>query len=98
MFSEKVYDLCKKIPMGRISTYKEIGKKLNTKAYRAIGNALNKNPYSPKVPCHRVINSNGNISGFAKGTKNKIKLLEKEGVKIKKNKIVNFEKLLYKFK
>ena len=98
MFSEKIYDLCKKIPKGRISTYKEIAKKLNTKAYRAIGNSLNKNPYSPIVPCHRVINSNGKIGGFAAGIKNKIKLLEKEGVKIKENKIVDFKKLLYKFK
>ena len=49
-FSEKVYKLCKKIPKGKISTYKIIANKLNTKAYRAVGNALNKNPYAPIVP------------------------------------------------
>ena len=98
MFSKKVYTLCKKIPKGRISTYKEIAKKLNKKAYRAVGNSLNKNPYSPIVPCHRVINSNGKIGGFAAGIKNKIKLLEREGVEVKNNKIVDFKKLLYKFK
>lgn len=98
MLSKRVYDLCKKIPKGRISTYKEIAKKLNTKAYRAIGNVLKKNPYSPIIPCHRIINSNGKIGGFATGIKNKIKLLESEGVKVKNNRIVDFEKLLYKFK
>ena len=48
---------------------------------------MNKNPYSPKIPCHRVIKSNGKIGGFASGTKNKINLLKKEGIIIKKGKI-----------
>lgn len=96
-FNKEVYKLCKKIPRGKISTYKAIAKKLNSKAYRAVGNALNKNPYAPKVPCHRVVMSSGKIGGFATGTKNKIKLLKKEGVKIKNNNVVNFKKVLYKF-
>ncbi len=96
-FNEKVYKLCKKIPKGKITTYKIIGNKLNTKAYRAVGNALNKNPYAPKVPCHRVINSEGHLHGFASGLKNKRLLLEKEGIKIKNNKVVNFKEVLYKF-
>ena len=50
MLSEKVYGLCKKIPEGKISTYREIGKKLTTKAYRAVGQALKRNPYDPNVP------------------------------------------------
>ncbi|MBL7100343.1 MAG: MGMT family protein [Nanoarchaeota archaeon] len=97
-FADKVYKLTKKIPRGRVSTYKEISKALGCKAYRAVGNALNKNPYAPIVPCHRVVNSNGFLGGFASGTKNKIKLLQKEGIKIKNNRIVNFEKVLYKLK
>lgn len=96
-FSEKVYDLTKKIPNGRVSSYKIIAEKLNCKAYRAVGNALNKNPYAPVVPCHRVIQSSGFIGGFASGTKNKIKMLEKEGIKIKDNKIVDFERVLFRF-
>jgi methylated-DNA-[protein]-cysteine S-methyltransferase len=96
-FNQKVYKLCQKIPKGKISTYKEIAKKLNSKAYRAVGNALNKNPYAPKVPCHRVIKTNGEVGGFASGTKNKIKLLEKEGIKINNSKI-DLKKYLHQFK
>ncbi len=95
-FSEKVYTLCKTIPKGNISTYKILAEKLNTKAYRAVGNALNKNK-SLEFPCHRVVNSKGELHGFATGLKNKTKLLKKEGIKIKNNKIADFEELLYKF-
>jgi len=93
-FQQKVYNLCKKVPKGKVTTYKIIAEKLGTKAYRAVGNALNRNPYWPKVPCHRVVNSDGFVGGFAKGTKNKIKLLKKEGVEIKNNNIVNLNKFL----
>ena len=96
-FNEKVYNLCKKIPKGKISTYKILANKLNSKAYRAVGNALNKNPYAPKVPCHRVINSQGYLHGFAHGLKAKKMLLEKEGIKIKDYKVLDFNKVLYKF-
>ncbi|MBT4576746.1 MGMT family protein [Candidatus Woesearchaeota archaeon] len=86
-FQEKCYKVLKTVPKGKITTYKEIAKALNSKAYRAVGTAMNKNPYAPKVPCHRVINSNGNVGNFDSGTKNKIKLLKKEGIEIKNNKI-----------
>jgi|SRR3989344_2667962 len=95
-FNEKVYELCKKIPKGKVTTYQELAKALNCKAYRAVGNALNKNPHAPLVPCHRVVNSNGNIGGFATGIKNKIKLLQKEGIKIHYNKI-NLNEYLHRF-
>lgn len=94
-FNEKVYKLCKKIPKGKVSTYRNIAKRLNTKAYRAVGNALNKNK-SREVPCHRVILSTGKIGGFARGTKAKIKLLKKEGIIIKNNRI-DLKRYLYKF-
>jgi len=86
-FSERCYKILRKVPKGKVTTYKAIAHKLNTKAYRAVGNAMNKNPYAPKVPCHRVVNSSGELGGFASGIKNKIKLLKKEGIKIKNNKI-----------
>ena len=85
------YKLCKKIPRGYVTTYNEIAMALNTKAYRAVGNALNKNPYK-NVPCHRVINSSGKIGGFALGTKKKIEMLAKEGIEIKNNEIVDLKK------
>ena len=100
-FSDKVYALCKQIPKGRISTYKELAKALHTKAYRAVGQALRKNPYAPVVPCHRVIASDGTLGGFGgetrgKNIQHKSRLLKKEGVKIKGSRILDFEKLLHR--
>lgn len=86
-FQDKVYELCSKVPKGKVTTYKAIAEAMGTKAYRAVGRALNKNPYAPKVPCHRVISSDGSLGGFATGIKNKVKLLKKEGIKIENNRI-----------
>ena len=85
------------IPKGRISTYKLIGRKLGRggQVYRAVGAALNRNK-NKKVPCHRVVNSDGSVGGFATGVRNKIKLLKKEGIKIK-NKKINLKKYLFRF-
>jgi len=101
-FQNKVYRLLKRIPRGKVTTYKHIAHALKCKAYRAVGMACNKNPFAPKVPCHRIISSSGNISGFkgkksGKAIKEKISLLEKEGIKVKNNKI-DLSKYLYKFK
>jgi methylated-DNA-[protein]-cysteine S-methyltransferase len=60
-------------------------------AHRAVGNAMNKNPFAPKVPCHRVVKSNGDLGGFALDLKIKIKRLQKEGVQVMNNKIVDFK-------
>ena len=95
-FNEKVYETCKRIPKGRVSTYKELARALNCKAYRAVGNALNKNPYK-EVPCHRIVKSSGHVGGFALGTKKKMEMLRKEGIKIKNNRIENFEEVLFRF-
>ena len=95
-FNSRCYNLLRKVPKGKVTTYKALANALNTKAYRAVGNAMNKNPYAPVVPCHRVINSNGELGGFASGINNKIKLLEKEGIVIENNKI-NLEKYGFKF-
>ncbi len=96
-FSEKCYALLRQVPKGKITTYKALAQALNTKAYQAVGTAMNKNPYAPQVPCHRVINSNGEVGGFASGTKNKIAFLKKEGIPIKFGKVQNVKKYLYKF-
>lgn len=97
-FSEKVYALTAQIPRGRISTYLVIAQALkNPRATRAVGNALHMNPYAPKVPCHRVVRSDGYVGGFANGTKKKIALLKREGVVIKNEKI-DLNKFLYEFK
>ncbi len=95
-FNNRCYDLLKKVPQGRITTYRDLAHALGTKAYRAVGNAMNKNPHAPIVPCHRVINSNGNLGGFAHGLKKKIQMLKAEGIEIKNNK-VDLDKFKYRF-
>ncbi len=78
-FHKKVYDAVKKIPKGQVLTYKEVAKLIGRPmAYRAVGNALNKNPFK-SVPCHRVIRSDGKIGGYARGTEDKINILKREG-------------------
>ncbi|MGB3921868.1 MAG: MGMT family protein [Minisyncoccia bacterium] len=78
-FKEKVYRVVAKIPKGSVLTYKEVARRAgNPKASRAVGNILNKN-MSPKVPCHRVIRSDGNTGGFRGGRAAKRRILMKEG-------------------
>ncbi len=64
-FREKIYKTAAKIPRGKVTTYKALAHAINSKAYRAVGTAMNKNPHWPKVSCHRVINSDGRVGGFA---------------------------------
>ena len=69
-----------KIPKGKVLTYKEVAKRAgNAKASRAVGNILNKN-FNPKIPCHRVIRSDGKLGGYNRGAVEKRKILKKEGV------------------
>lgn len=96
-FNEKVWDLCKQIPKGKISTYSDIAHALNSKAYRAVGNALNKNKDPDRISCYKIIKSNGELGGYSLGLKEKIRRLKKDGIKIKNNRIINFDKVLYKF-
>jgi O-6-methylguanine DNA methyltransferase len=99
-FSEKVWEKCREIPKGKVTTYKELAHAIGTKAYRAVGTALKKNPYAPGVPCHRVVASDGDICGYQGKHHNckKAQMLEKEGVKVKDYHIVEFEKRVYNFK
>jgi len=98
-FQEKVWKLTSRIPKGKVSTYKEIAHALHTRAYRAVGTALKANPFAPKVPCHRVIASNGLLGGYAgkMKSKKKIALLRREGVKVKNYKILSFRAKLFTF-
>jgi methylated-DNA-[protein]-cysteine S-methyltransferase len=79
-FNQKVWALCRRVPKGRVTTYGHIARALGTEAYRAVGNAMNRNPYAPKVPCHRVVGSTGNLTGFASGIPKKKRMLKAEGV------------------
>jgi methylated-DNA-[protein]-cysteine S-methyltransferase len=99
-FQKRVYAVCSRVPKGRITTYRDIGNAIGGygQVYRAVGAALHKNPFAPKVPCHRVVNSNGNVGGFARGVKAKIAMLKKEGIKVKGGKIADFERVHFQFK
>lgn len=82
-FNQKVWAITSRIPAGKVVTYGDIAKKLGSpQASRAVGNAMNKNPYAPKVPCHRVVGSNGSLTGYAFGLPKKLSMLETEGVRI----------------
>lgn len=86
-FAQKVWETTKSIPCGKVATYGTIAGRIGSpRAARAVGNALNQNPYR-LVPCHRVVRADGSVGGFARGTKLKIKLLQQEGIKIKNNKV-----------
>tara|TARA_B100000989_G_C19529006_1_gene468579 strand:- start:4325 stop:4594 length:270 start_codon:yes stop_codon:yes gene_type:complete len=84
-FQIKVWKYLKKIPKGSIKTYKEIAIAINQpKAARAVANACAKNPYAPKIPCHRVIRSDRGLGGYSAkgGIKKKVILLRSEKVQI----------------
>lgn len=87
-FNEKVWAVTARIPAGQVRTYAWVAHELGSKGYRAVGNALNRNPYAPTVPCHRVVGSNGSLTGFAGGLPMKQKLLTEEGVSMKNGKVV----------
>ncbi|HVT90385.1 MAG TPA: MGMT family protein [Tepidisphaeraceae bacterium] len=79
-FSQKVWAMTARIPRGKVLTYGDLARQLGTRGYRAVGHALNRNPYAPQVPCHRVVGSDGSLTGFAGGLPAKRKLLAAEGV------------------
>ena len=76
----------RKIPKGKVKTYLEVSKAIGKpRAFRAVANAIGKNPYPPKIPCHRVIRSDGSLGGYSGkgGIKKKKRLLEIEKVYLK---------------
>ena len=95
-FQSQCYEALKKVPRGKVITYGGLAEMIGMpKAHRAVGSAMNKNPFAPKVPCHRVVKSNGDLGGFSIDTKVKIKRLQEEGVMVSNNKIVDFQSILF---
>ena len=81
-FQLKVWSYLKKIPKGKLKTYAQVAKAIGKpKAVRAVANAIGKNPFPPKIPCHRVIRSDRKLGGYSGngGIKTKKKLLKNEG-------------------
>ena len=94
-FQQKVLRAICKIPKGEVRTYKWVAQRIGSpRAARAVGQALARNPHPVSLPCHRVVKSDGSIGGFqgsinpnSRETKKKIRMLKKEGVEVKNNKI-----------
>ena len=95
---EKIYELVKNIPAGKVMTYGQIATCLGNKNLsRAVGNALHCNPDPTSIPCHRVVNSKGKVSSnyaFGGSTAQRMRL-EQEGVVFKENGMIDLE--LYGF-
>jgi len=88
--------LLRLVPVGRVTTYGEIARALGSKGFRAVGMSMNKNPYAPEVPCHRVVGAGGKIGGFAEGVDKKIRMLRREGVRVVDGMVVDFERVFWK--
>ncbi len=86
-FQKKVWKELKKIPYGETRSYKEVAIAIgNPQSARAVANACAKNPYAPRVPCHRVVRSDGNLGGYSAigGIKKKAELLRMESQNVRK--------------
>lgn len=97
-FFEDVYEVVRKIPKGKVATYGQIARMLGQpKRAKIVGWALHKNPYFGEVPCHRVVNRNGQISSaFAfGGFDEQRKLLESEGIIFDEDGKINLDKYLW---
>ena len=84
-FQLKVWAYLRKIPRGSLKTYSQVAKAIGKpRAVRAVANAIGKNPLAPKIPCHRVIRSDGSLGGYSGkgGLKTKRFLLKKEGIRL----------------
>ena len=88
-FNEKVWAVTVKVPKGKVSTYSEIARYMDCKAYRAVGQALSRNPFAPDIPCHRIVSSDGSLTGYSSdlGLEEKEQLLAREGVAIQRGKV-----------
>lgn len=82
-FTDEVYTITRKIPKGKVATYGQIAKLAGSpKAARAVGLAMKMNPNAPVVPCHRVVGSDGKLTGYSgkDGVEGKRRMLVEEGV------------------
>jgi methylated-DNA-[protein]-cysteine S-methyltransferase len=87
-FERNVLVMTFRIPRGKISTYKRIAEKIGKpRAYRAVANALHKNPLHPIVPCHRVVRSDGGFGGEKNDAAARRQLVEDEGIPVKNGRV-----------
>ena len=96
-FDQRCHELLLQIPKGKVTTYMEIAHALETKAYRAVGQAMNRNPNLVRFPCHRVVKSNGELGGYATGSVRKLEFLIQVGVDVSESGRIDLSKFLYSF-
>jgi len=95
-FERSVLMATLEIPKGKVSTYKRIAEKIGKpKAYRAVGNALHKNPLAPIIPCHRVVRSDGYLAGADESIETRKRRLLEEGIPLEGNKVKLSEEILF---
>lgn len=100
-FQMQVYEACKDIPEGMVSTYKYLAEAIGCNSSRAVGQALKRNPFAPEVPCHRVIKTDLSLGGFfgvdtGPEVERKKKRLEAEGIIFADGKLED-KSLIYSF-
>lgn len=101
-FAKMAYARLCEVPVGRVTTYRDLALAVGSRAYRAVGQVLRNNLDAPMVPCHRVVASDGTIGGFmgervGLAVEKKIALLEGEGVVVEMGKIKEFENRRFDF-
>ncbi len=100
-FQQRVYDAVSRVPKGRVTTYKVLAESIGCGSSQAVGQALKRNPFAPKVPCHRVISSTLRLGGYLGHTEGdavhtKRRLLAEEGVTFVDNQLVETSRVLYR--
>ncbi len=98
-FANQILRLVAQIPQGQVTTYQILAVASGRpRSARAVGNALNKNSELIKIPCHRVVRSDGRVGDYQLGGSAKIKLLQAEGIELSGDRIKDFSKRLFYFK
>lgn len=95
---KRMQALLRRIPTGKITTYRELAHALGTRGYRFVGQLLHTNPDGDTYPCYKVVCSDGRLGGYAEGQAEKIRRLKADGIVVKDGKVVNFKGVLYRFK
>lgn len=101
MFSEKVFSQVRRVPRGKVTTYKEIALAIGCKSFRAVGQAMKRNPDPEGTPCYRIVHSDRRIGGYCGSKKSsimkKIRLLEEDGIMVKAGR-VDLEKHFFRLR
>lgn len=98
-FERRIYALLRRVPAGRVTSYAALARAAGMRSPRAVGQALRRNPFAPRVPCHRVIASDGTPGGFAgrrggPALRRKLALLAAEGVRFARGRLAEADRLL----